>query len=185
MWVGQKSLCHLWFEKLPIYPSEVTSIKESLPVSPFFPLKRGLNVFFSLYVMSFSPLLFFTNFFSSLSLFLSLSLSFVTFLVFLLNTSQKPTTRGTETFIIVKNKTIESKIKGRVAKLWILVLEAVSMKMVFRHDQVSKFKGGGVGQLELGFFIFGFVFKMGYTPFAQKFQQNASFLKLSSDMPLL
>ena len=65
---------------------------------------------------------------------LSLSLSFVTFLVFLLNTSQKPTTRGTETFIIVKNKTIESKIKGRAAKLWILVLEAVSMKMVFGHD---------------------------------------------------
>ena len=27
--------------------------------------------------------------------------------------------------------------------------------------------------------------KSGYTPFAQKFQQNASFLKLSSDMPLL
>jgi len=111
--------------------------------------------FFSLYFMSLSPLLFFTYFFP-----LSLSL-LVTFLVFLLDTSQKPTTRGIETFIIMKNTTIESKIKGRAAKLWILVLEAISVKMVFGYDQVNKFKRGGVGQLELAFFIFGFVFKMG------------------------
>ena len=106
----------------------------------------------------------FLLFSSSLIFFLSLSLSLsllVTFLVFLLDTSQKPTTRGIKTFIIMKNTTIKSKIKGRVAKLWILVLEAISVKMVFGYDRVNKFKRGGVGQLELGFFIFGFVFKMG------------------------
>lgn len=70
---------------------------------PFFSLKRGLNVSFSSSLLH----LFFS----------SLSLSFVTFLVFLLDTSQKPTTRGTETFIIMKNTTIESNIKGGMAKV--------------------------------------------------------------------